>query len=246
MSLPDHNTMTALPKVPAHLTKHNRGIRNHNPGNIDYNAHNNWRGQLGIEIHAQPRFARFKAPEYGIRALVRLLNTYFEKHGLNTIYKIVSRWAPPNENNTEEYANFVGVRVGISPYKVITELDDYDVLFKLVEAIITKENGYQPYSVKQINKGISMAGFTVPATEIIKRSANVKVDTTAVVTGTTVIGTVGADVLSDVAVEMKDTVSLLDAFRDISPAIPYICIALLVGFACVRIYLRFRDAKRGL
>lgn len=29
--------------------KQSRGIRNNNPGNIDYNKNNQWRGQIGIE-----------------------------------------------------------------------------------------------------------------------------------------------------------------------------------------------------
>ncbi|MBD1602511.1 structural protein P5, partial [Pseudomonas sp. CA3A] len=33
--------MTSSPK---------RGVRNNNPGNIDFNPRNNWQGQLGIEV----------------------------------------------------------------------------------------------------------------------------------------------------------------------------------------------------
>lgn len=41
---------------------------------------------------------------YGWRAaFVILTRSYYQKRGLNTIRKIISRWAPNNENNTEGY-----------------------------------------------------------------------------------------------------------------------------------------------
>jgi hypothetical protein len=54
-----------------------RGERNNNPGNIDWNAANNWQGQLSLELeHVPPRFARFDCAENGIRALARILLHY--------------------------------------------------------------------------------------------------------------------------------------------------------------------------
>lgn len=47
-----------------------RGVRNNNPGNIDFNPRSDWVGQLGLEVRAaKPRFARFDTPENGIRVL---------------------------------------------------------------------------------------------------------------------------------------------------------------------------------
>lgn len=51
-----------------------RGIRNRNPGNIDYNPRNDWQGQIGKEPGG--RFAIFDTPENGIRALGKLLIKY--------------------------------------------------------------------------------------------------------------------------------------------------------------------------
>lgn len=56
-----------------------RGIRNNNPGNIDYNPANKWQGQLPMDKVIEPRFCRFESPEYGIRALMKLLSTYHKK-----------------------------------------------------------------------------------------------------------------------------------------------------------------------
>ncbi len=59
-----------------------RGIRNNNPGNIDYNQRNAWQGQLGLGLGVtKPRFARFDTPENGIRALGKLLLAYRGKDG---------------------------------------------------------------------------------------------------------------------------------------------------------------------
>lgn len=59
-----------------------RGVRNNNPGSIDYNPHNAWQGQLGLEIGvAKLRFARFDHPENGIRSLAKLLFSYRGQKG---------------------------------------------------------------------------------------------------------------------------------------------------------------------
>lgn len=93
-----------------------RGIRNNNPGNIDFNPRNPWQGQLGMEEGvARPRFARFDQPENGIRALAKLLINYRGKDGMpglgakgiDTVLEAISRWAPTSENDTRAYAEAV-------------------------------------------------------------------------------------------------------------------------------------------
>ncbi|PHX37098.1 hypothetical protein AO284_29260 [Pseudomonas sp. NZIPFR-PS2] len=59
-----------------------RGVRNRNPGNIDYVAANQWQGQLKPDPAIEKRFARFDTPENGIRALGKLLLTYQRKHSV--------------------------------------------------------------------------------------------------------------------------------------------------------------------
>lgn len=134
-----------------------RGIRNNNPGNIDYSPSNKWNGQLGLEEGvATPRFARFDTPENGIRALGRLLQTYQRVYGLNTVAKIISRWAPSNENDTAAYVRSVEQRIGSKPGAKI-QLTDPDVLKGFVIAIIAHENGGNPYSDAVINEGVRRA-----------------------------------------------------------------------------------------
>jgi len=40
-----------------------RGLRNNNPGNIDYNSRNDWQGQLPPDPVIEKRFARFDTPK---------------------------------------------------------------------------------------------------------------------------------------------------------------------------------------
>lgn len=137
--------------------KQSRGIRNNNPGNIDYNKNNNWRGQTGIEEGvAKPRFARFDTPENGIRALAKLLLNYQRLHKLNTVREIINRWAPPVENVTSAYVAACARALGVAADEVIN-LSDRRLLKLLTVAIIRHENGSQPYSDFVIDTGVNEA-----------------------------------------------------------------------------------------
>lgn len=142
-----------------------RGIRNNNPGNIDYNPRNAWQGQLGLEVgSAKPRFARFDSPENGIRALAKLLINYRGKDGMpgvggkgiDTVLETINRWAPSNENDTSAYAKAVAQKIGVQITDVI-DIRDLQVLRGIVTAIITHENGGNPYPAVIINEGVRRA-----------------------------------------------------------------------------------------
>jgi hypothetical protein len=136
-----------------------RGFRNKNPGNIDYNERNKWQGQVGIEPTGNPpRFAVFESHEFGIRALVVLLNTYQDRHGLRTISGIINRWAPPNENSTGSYASHVARLTGFGLNDRL-DLHTYEHAEPLVKAIITHELGGQPYDQRTIDEGLRRAGI---------------------------------------------------------------------------------------
>ena len=117
-----------------------RGVRNRNPGNIDYSTRNQWQGQVGIEHGVlKPRFARFDTPENGIRALGKLLITYQRKHGLKTVKAIIGRWAPSVENDTAAYVRAVEANTGTPPGAEI-DLALPAVMTGFVKAIIHHEN----------------------------------------------------------------------------------------------------------
>ena len=137
--------------------KQSRGIRNNNPGNIDYNKNNQWRGQISIEDGVpKPRFAKFDTPENGIRALAKLLLNYQRIHGLKTVREIINRWAPPVENVTSAYVTACARALGVDQSEIIN-LSDHRLLKLLTVAIINHENGSQPYSEFVIDTGISEA-----------------------------------------------------------------------------------------
>lgn len=132
-----------------------RGVRNNNPGNIDWNKANNWLGQVGIEGDvANPRFAKFDKPENGIRAIAKLLINYHRK-GFNTVGKMINRWAPPTENQTVSYARRVARDLGVEVNTVLTL--NLITLEKLVVSVIEHENGYNPYSPAVITDGVRSA-----------------------------------------------------------------------------------------
>ncbi|WEL56727.1 structural protein P5 [Pseudomonas kermanshahensis] len=142
-----------------------RGVRNCNPGNIDYNPRNTWNGQLGLEQGvANPRFARFDSPENGIRALGKLLINYRGKDGMpgvggpgiDTVRETVSRWAPGNENNTEAYIAAVTAKLGVKANDVIN-IKDVRTLRVVVGAIIAHECANYRYPDVVFNEGIRRA-----------------------------------------------------------------------------------------
>lgn len=136
--------------LPGDSMKQTRGIRNNNPGNIRGNNAYQWRGEVGRD---DLDFVVFDAPENGIRAIARTLNTYSNKYGINTLKDIISRWAPSIENNTEAYIQHAEQALKISRHTPIGEQHKAD----LIKVIIQHENGSQPYSNKVIYDGIRAA-----------------------------------------------------------------------------------------
>lgn len=128
-----------------------RGIRNNNPGNIRHSGAR-WQGMSAQQT--DPAFVQFEAPEYGIRALSKLLDTYSKNYNLRTVRGIIARYAPSSENNTAAYSAAVAKALGVSPDAVI---DVQARKAELVQAIIKHENGAQPYSLAQITTGVTMA-----------------------------------------------------------------------------------------
>ncbi|NRN30985.1 structural protein [Photorhabdus heterorhabditis] len=130
-----------------------RGIRNNNPGNIRWG--DDWQGLVPESQRTDKSFCQFISPEYGIRAMIKILHNYNRKYNLKTVGGIISRWAPPNENNTDTYVNRVCKDTGVSCDQVI---DVFNKIFmiKIIKAIITVENGSQPYSNEVIDKAFSL------------------------------------------------------------------------------------------
>lgn len=130
-----------------------RGERNNNPGNI-VKSTISWQGLSAYQPDSH--FARFVDPVAGIRALSKVLITYYTKYGLNTVEKIVNRWAPPIENNTGAYVDAVSQSMGVSSTQPLN-LNDPATLENLVTAIIKHENGRVSYDIATIQNGVNLA-----------------------------------------------------------------------------------------
>ena len=123
----------------------NRGIRNNNPLNIRRSA-TRWQGAR--EEQKDKSFVQFKSMAYGYRAAWKILQTYYETFRRNnqpfTVRNIISRWAPPKENDTEAYIRTVLQLTGIGGKENLlppSNVDSYDRLAKLVSAMTCVECG---------------------------------------------------------------------------------------------------------
>ena len=96
------------------------GIRNRNWLNIKQVEGVAWRGSTGEDARGH---AIFEAPEWSIRAGIRILRSY-RRLGLNTVRAIIGRWAPATDtlgsvvgsktfNQPGRYADFVASRAGV-------------------------------------------------------------------------------------------------------------------------------------
>lgn len=103
-------TLITKTTAPSHLS---RGVRNNNPLNIRHNRKNRWEGMA--EEQPDHRFVRFVSPVMGYRAaFVTLKNGYFGR-GVNTIGRIIARWAPSADgNDTQAYIDYVSRHTGIA------------------------------------------------------------------------------------------------------------------------------------
>lgn len=141
-----------------------RGIRNNNPGNLSF------AGQRGASReNGQGRFAAFSTPEEGIAAMGKQLDMHFNGTSLKakeagrplqSVQDIIHAWAPPNENNTKKYIADVSKQLGVSPTSRLN-LKDEKTKTALMQAIVAKENGGNPYTPQQYAS--ALGGKTSPA-----------------------------------------------------------------------------------
>lgn len=113
-----------------------RGIRNNNPLNIRIG--NTWLGE--VTDPTDNEFEQFVHVCYGLRAGFILLKRYINRYKLNTIEKIISRWAPHNENNTRAYINQIAKSMNIAPDTPLL-YEDKNRMCALVYEMVYVENG---------------------------------------------------------------------------------------------------------
>lgn len=131
-----------------------RGIKNCNPGNIRRS-----KVRYCGERHpsSDPDFKQFESMAWGYRAMFVLLDTYRRRYGLDTLRKMIFRYAPPEENHTGLYVGAVCDMTGIAPDEVL-DTRNHDTMVPLVAAMSRVENG-SPARLDEVEEGWHLADF---------------------------------------------------------------------------------------
>ncbi|MGP2827125.1 lytic transglycosylase [Serratia marcescens] len=136
-----------------------RGIRNNNPGNLNYVGQNG----AALEDHATPRFARFNSAFEGFAALGKQIKAYYNGTSkaagyqkLQSVEDIISRFAPASENNTQAYINKLSKMLGVGRGDSLN-IQDPQVLATLMNGITQIENGKNPYAPEMVLKAAQSA-----------------------------------------------------------------------------------------
>lgn len=127
------------------------GFRNNNPGNLR-DSGTTWEGKTG----ANGGFVVFDDVGWGIRAFATNFYTSITRYGTDTLRKYINRYAPPNENDTEGYIQYVSNKTGIQPdEKLPTDLESVK---SILRAQFEQEIGPQYAALitdDDINEGLS-------------------------------------------------------------------------------------------
>lgn len=113
-----------------------KGIELNNPLNIR-KSENTWKGRVSPGRDSQ--FEEFHDKIWCYRAGFCIMLSYF-KRGLHTIHSIINTWAPPKENNTVAYVQFVSTYVGIGKFEVI-DFFNKKLMCKIMSAMVQMEVG---------------------------------------------------------------------------------------------------------
>nr|DAP56150.1 MAG TPA: virion protein [Caudoviricetes sp.] len=115
-----------------------RGLRNNNPLNIRLSATTRWQGE--VRPSQDRSFCQFESMAYGYRAGLKLLQNYSKLNGCHTVRTIISRWAPPCENDTRSYISTVCKLSGLDSDRRLN-VDDRRTMCSLAAAMSQVENG---------------------------------------------------------------------------------------------------------
>lgn len=119
--------------------KLSRGLRNHNPLNIR-KTKDKWVGLS--KQQTDPAFFVFTSDIYGLRAGFRIIRNYVKRTLSLTLAQMVVRWAPPNENDTKYYIQFLSNCLGVpSDIILLHELNNESFMVHLLRCMAKMESG---------------------------------------------------------------------------------------------------------
>lgn len=202
------------------------GVSNNNPLNI--RPGDPWEGVTGT--YHSPRsgdFLIFKSVQFGFRSGAVILQTYYDKYKLDTLRKIISRWAPSAENDTAAYIAAVAKNTGFDPDEAINP-KSYSDAWKLLRAMTMVEVGsFDKYFKKwQLDEGLKRAGIAdVPPTPLASNVTAIGGAATAVAGAAS-----GLQPAIDAINENKSILLVLGTFFH---AHPFTGLAIAFGILCV-------------
>ncbi len=109
-----------------------RAWRNNNPGNLEYGSFARDNGAIGTD----GRFAIFPDTTTGFNAMADLLST--SSYQKLTIEGVINRYAPPSENNVENYLKAIERQTGFTCSTPMNQLSK-DNLLNLAKAMSRHE-----------------------------------------------------------------------------------------------------------
>lgn len=117
------------------------GVRNNNPGNLRRSA---------SAVGTNGGFAVFDSVAQGLLAMRDNLLAY-ARQGRDSVAAIIQRWAPSSENNTAKYIEDLAKSLGVAPGAHLN-IQNPEVMSKLMQGIARIENGYVPYDRKAFDQ----------------------------------------------------------------------------------------------
>lgn len=126
-------------------------IGKNNPFNIRYSHRNQWLG-LNKDNPVTKGFCNFIDKSYGIRCACYLLMRSYRMKEIDNIYSIISRFAPPEENITDKYIDFVRAKSGV--YDRLAKLVSVHQYVKVLQAMSVFEGNQVSYEdiIQVINR----------------------------------------------------------------------------------------------
>ena len=143
-----------------------RGVRDNNPMSVNVSP---WTKKQpgyfdgdrmpGVNGPATPGrgttgMARFKAPEYGIAAAIKLIKDVYGSQGVNTIKKITYKYSPPSENHTNELIAAYSKASGFNPDEPVN-FNNQEAVYRFMKEMIRRECGYS-YPEEVLRRGFVM------------------------------------------------------------------------------------------